>query len=173
MENQTFANRLELTITQKKLTFNDLEKISGIKKQSIQYILKNNLTKSRLSLQLALALNVSHAWLVDGVEDQSFIVTNEVLVFTNISLLISYLTNDIIPPKPIKSITHNKYLYDDSFVFHASNNNTFYYCSKNKKLKSSEYLCLDLASNTYVATKEPKNIKFCFPIIEIKTILIE
>ncbi|MGV3278641.1 helix-turn-helix domain-containing protein [Rickettsiales bacterium LUAb2] len=173
MSKQTFADRLKIVMEQKNISPTDLERISGVTRQAITYIINNNLSKSKLSLPIALALNISHDWLANGVNDKSFIINYELLVFNDIYLLISYLMSDNKPNIVEKSTSHNNLLKTNGFVFNPVNSKIYYYCSKNQKIKSSQYLELSPQNNKFEVINKASNTPFCFPIIEIKNVLVD
>ncbi|UQY80512.1 helix-turn-helix transcriptional regulator [Candidatus Hepatincola sp. Av] len=172
MLKQTFSERLKSVMRQKNISPTELEKMSGVTRQAITYILNNNLNKSKLSLKLALALNVSHDWLAEGVDDKSFISINEIFVFHDIYLLMSYLVSNNVSTITEKSVTHNIKLKENDFVFNSSDSNIYYYCSRNQTIKSKKYLELDVQKNKIIIVEKLTSTPFCFPIVEVKEILV-
>lgn len=170
MEQDTFAQRLRTVMERKNLNTVEVAKLAGVSRQSVNYILNNNLKSSKLSLQFALALNVSYDWLARGIDDNSFLELNEILVFTDIFDLIQYIhtkkTDNI-----RKSVSYNKLLQKDAFVFLNKANNTYYYCSTDKSIESSQYINIDLEHNTFNIVNK-STTKTCFPIVEIKQVLL-
>lgn len=118
-------------------------------------------------------IKMNQNWLAHGIDDKSFIVTLEILVFQDLYTLISYLRMNILPQVSKKTITDNRLLKAGDFVFNTTADKKYYYCSKDQKIKSSKYLQLHIQENTYEIVKKFDNNPFCFPIIEIKNILVD
>lgn len=173
-KNETFAERLQFIMKKLNISANDLEKISGVKRQSITYIINNNLDKSKLANQLANALNVSYDWLTYGIDDGSFINVTEIILFDDIYILLSFLNTKNKPLNMAKSISSNKILENDSFCFKDSLSNTYFYCSTNKNITSEQFFCIDPLQNSFnIKPSIKEKDVFCFPIIEKKIILVE
>ena len=63
---ENLADRLRFVLYQKKLSQAEAARRSGISQQAFNYIIKNDLEKSKLSSQIAVSLEVNPEWLIYG-----------------------------------------------------------------------------------------------------------
>jgi hypothetical protein len=155
---------------QRNITVAEIERRTGVRKQSIKYILDKNLKQSSLSFDLAEGLEVSYKWLSEGIEDNSFIMSVEVNVFNNIYVLLTFLASNELANNSEKTITDNRNIISSDFVF--KDGNSFFYCSVNKDIISSQYIKIIPDKNTYTIVNSLEN-NFTYPIIEKKIVYVK
>lgn len=155
----TFATRLQQTLTKKGLSQRQFSELCGISQQSLSYILTNNLNKSKLAPQLATALDIDYRWLADGIGSP------DPLQFTVLPLLQS--------PRQLKQFIQgnlNKETTEKTLISENLTDKAFAYlldlkkmviCTQNAK-KTHEYLSL-IDANICVTKDEHEH---SFPIYE-------
>lgn len=62
----TFAERLKIAIAKRGISQAEAARLCGIAQQSLNYIIANNLTSSKLAPQIASSLSINPEWLILG-----------------------------------------------------------------------------------------------------------
>lgn len=153
---RTFAERLKIAIEKKGMSQSMAARICGISQQSMNYIISNNLTSSKLAPRIASALDINPEWLMYGRGRFEETKIYELQIIHNPYMLIKFLNNDI-DANSVRYTAIDIDLGESAFAYIIEPKKMMI-CSSSNKFSYSEYLTL---KNSIVEiTKRKKKISF-------------
>lgn len=157
----TFAERLKIALSKKNLSQAEAARMCGIAQQSLNYIISNNLTSSKLAPQIAAALGISAEWLILGYGKFEETKIYELPLIHSPYMLKKFLANEL-DQNTLDYIVTNTQLGDLSFGYLIEARKIAICSTENIHLDKIEYL--DLSGSAAIITN--KKGKLSFPIFE-------
>lgn len=133
---KNLSERLQYVLFHKKITQTEAAKRCGISQQSINYIIKNSIERSKLAHQIAAGLNVNPEWLINGIGGMESKCIYKIPVMFNFDYLQAFLKN--IPISGVDFI-HTDFLYGDKVFAYKVLDNKVAICSESD-MEEMEYL---------------------------------
>jgi transcriptional regulator with XRE-family HTH domain len=156
-----FSQRLESFLKEKGISQSEAARRCDLKQQTISYILKNNLTSSKLAPKIAEGLNIRLDWLVhgEGVSDERNII--EIPLISNYKMLKSFVTKN--------DVNFDSFVYMDKYIGLKSfaylyRSNVIIVCY-DPKIKDIGFEYLNFIEEEPLITNEKKR-EDCFVVLE-------
>ncbi|MCE3237832.1 MAG: hypothetical protein K0R24_813 [Gammaproteobacteria bacterium] len=160
----TLAERLKIAINKRGMSQAEAARLCGISQQSINYIIANNLSSSKLAPQIALALNINPEWLILGRGKFEETKVYELPIIHSLYMLKKFIKNEL-DEQSLEYTVINVYLGNRAFAY-LLEARKMAICSdesiNNTQNEKSEYLSIEESGVSI--TKE--NGIVSFPIFE-------
>lgn len=157
----SFSMRLKEILHSKNLSQGQAAKICGISQQSIHYIIKSNLSNSKLAPQIASALNINSDWLIYGLGKPDLLHVSNLPILHSVHMLKKFLQGNIEIASLDLTII-DTYLGDNAFSYLFKPKEMLICADNTHQISNTDYLTLH--NDEIIITKQPK--KLSFPIFE-------
>lgn len=157
---RTFAERLKFAIDKKGISQAEAARKAGISQQSMNYIITNNLSSSKLAPQIAAGLSISAEWLIYGSGRLEEAMVYELPVLATPYEVLKYINEDI-DLNSLDFTVINTDLGERAFAYLISKKRMAI-CSSLNNINSSKYLKFTATTVTIA----DKGSELSFPIFE-------
>lgn len=144
----TLSNRLKILLKNKGLTQKDAAAIIGISPQSLNYIITNEITESKLSSKIAAALNVNPRWLIYGEGRTEEITGYEIPIINNLFTLEAYVKHASLQEEMTTYTLLDQDIGEKAFAYRVNKKILAICYPYRTTLSSSKYLLVDFTKNT-------------------------
>lgn len=153
---KNLSERLQYALFHKKITQTEAAKRCGISQQSINYIIKNNIERSKLAHQIAAGLNVNPEWLINGIGSMESVGIFKAPLIYNYDYLQAFLKK--IPIAGIEFV-HVDVLYGDNVFAYKVDEQSVAICvefdgHQNKYIKDEFLSVSEIGSQVLTAHTE-------------------
>lgn len=167
---KTLAERLKYMLYKLDLNQADAAKKVGISQQSFNYLIRNNVSESKLSSKIADKLQVNPEWLIYGRGEMLPSPIYSIPIIKDYLTLMLYL-NDREVGIDIKKILSASYISEKPFSVNVENNkiaicSNRYNTEENDRIKKKEYILFDESNSYFIVDIEGLNKKNIYHIIE-------
>lgn len=160
---KTLAERLQVALNRRGISQAEAARKSGIAQQSINYIIKNRLTSSKLAPQIASAIGVNPEWLIYGRGPFEEAAVYKLPILHSAYMLIQLL-NDDLNQNGLRYTVTDMDLGDNAFAY-LLEPKRMALCTQVKGLTASQYLILQPTTVTVSDEEEGT----AFRIVEWRT----
>lgn len=157
----SFSIRLKEILNSKNLSQRQAAKICGISQQAIHYIIKSDLSNSKLAPQIASALNINLDWLIYGMGKPDLLQISNIPILYSVYMLREFLQGDL-TNELLELTIIDTYLGDNAFAYLFKSKEMLICADNTHQISNTDYLTLH--KNEIIITKQSN--KLSFPIFE-------
>lgn len=157
----SFSNRLKQYLEDHGISQAKAAKKCGIAQQSLNYILNNNLTSSKLAPKIAETLAINPDWLIYGHGKPEITFIQEIPIIHSPYMLKKFLSGNL-PENTLEHTVSDTFLGNKAFAYLIESKKIILCYDNNQSTCSENYLTL--SENEVNISSEKK--EFSFPIFE-------